>query len=87
MLHKYHPSYDKAPAWAKFAIEQFAKRGIDAEYRETPNSNWVWSPKGSIVLNKRTNTLSGVRPGGFPVHEGSEISFEAILGLIRSVLR
>lgn len=87
MLHKYHSSYEKAPAWAKFAIEQFAKSGIDAEYRETPNSNWVWGPKGSIVLNKRTNTLSAVRRGGFPIHEGSEISFEAILGLIRSVLR
>lgn len=87
MLHNYHSSYAKAPNWAKFAIEQFAKCGNDAAYRETPTQNWVWGPKGSIVLDKRTNTLSGVRPGGFPVHEGSEISFEAILGLIRSVMR
>jgi len=87
MLHKYNPSYEKAPAWAKFALEQFEQSGNDAVYAETKTHDWVWGPKGSIVLDKRTNTLSGVRPGGFPVHEGSEKSFEAIMGLIRSVMQ
>ena len=84
MLHK---TYNKAPNWAKFAMEQLDKRGIVAMYVEGDEENWVWGPKGGIVLNKGTHTLSGVRLDGIRVHEGSEISFEAIMCLIRSVLR
>ena len=82
----YDQSYKTAPAWAKFAMERFGVFSEKSSYHEFRTQAWVHSPKGSIVLDKKTNTLTGYHLSGKLIHQGSEISFEAIAGIIRALL-
>ena len=82
----YDQSYNTAPAWAKFAMERFGMFSEKASYHDFRNQAWVHSSKGSIVLDKETNTLTGHHLCGSMIHPGSEISFEAIAGIIRALL-